>query len=107
MPESEEDLLEIPSFLRRSKTKPKVIKKGRSNKPAPPSALPPEGYKQYHIFNNNEIYALGSGYRIVWAKIGRKWAFIWRGEGHNRIRVRCNVFKITILDKPVFVENVT
>ena len=98
MAEDEADLLTIPSFLRRPKKRgrKKAPVKEQSNPPAPSSSgAPPPGYKQYHIFNS-DIRFLGSGYRMVWAKIGRKWTFIWRGEGHNRIRVRCSVFQAAI-----------
>jgi len=95
------DLLSIPAFLdatkrpqtsttirhkRRSKTDDRVL---YARLPQPPSN---KGYERFTLWLNGESPDLGSGVRHVWAKVGRKWAYVWR-PGQHRVRMRISQFK--------------
>ena len=111
---SEADSLEIPEFLKRTVLKTKesveglmsahttIVKWSSDNKFSPYSKHPPKsarfnGAKRVKLNLADEAPSIGSGFRIVWAKVGKKWVYLCDNRGkrgrlrrdtYNRLKVR-------------------
>ena len=94
-----DDLLEIPPFLRRA------AKPGRATAPALPSRAirqkpikPPPGHERVTV-RNHKYLGFPAGERIVYAKIGWKWVYLWRPTRATRTRIPRKVFDQMVISE--------
>ena len=103
----DENLLEIPSFLRR----PKKRRRRKKIKPVPLTIspkeikLPPGDWKLHRLHLKDELPRLGSGVRLVYLWEGRKWAHIISRDNGKRAKIRLSILK-TLKSEPMENSNV-
>lgn len=85
-----EDLLTIPDFLRREPEPAKKVRITRRKKIRGPKIPPPwkvkkakqwKKAKPWLVKTDGETPHIGSGRRVMWAVLGRKWAYLYSGYG--------------------------
>lgn len=59
---------------------------------------PPEGFEKVSIFNNDATSRLPSGYREVYANVGRVWVRVWGGPRKRNVKLRKTAFEKMIVD---------
>ena len=83
-----EELMAIPAWLDRKIT-PRPSFAVEEKPPAPaPVFTPPERFDAFTVHLMDEMPAIGSGQRTVFARVGRKWVRVQSECGRHRVRLR-------------------
>jgi len=88
--------MQIPDFLNRKingiENKPVRNRKNKwakMSKPKPPKSNRWKDAQRVKVHLTNECERIGSGHRIVWAKVGRKWVYLTDGYiGFGKVDVK-------------------
>ena len=93
--------LEIPSFLDRKITPRATAINAGSELPTEPikvercePSLPKGNWELYHLHLADELPRIGSGHRLVYANVGRKWVRVRARNGEGRCRVLRSLWNV-------------